>query len=178
MPFDLGGFHWGDDIVFDEATGDIDPDAGYTKSRDVVFERLIKQTLLAKCGYKLREVIIYGFGQGGTVALNVAASIGSESEGLGGVISIGGPLVSNVTITSSKKATTPVLVCKSKVKSAIRDSDEAKLKDAFEHVQVVRWNKTGDGMPANREEMLPIMQFFARKLRNMRGIPGGSVEVA
>jgi hypothetical protein len=33
-------------------------------------------------------------------------------------------------------------------------------------------------MPANRDEMLPIMQFFSRRLRSMKGVPAGVVELS
>ena len=178
MPFELGGYHWGDDIVFDQGTGAIDPDAGYKKATAFILEKLIKQTLISKCGYCFRDIMIYGFAQGGTAALNVAAALSAESQDeLSGVISIGGPLASDARIQSSKKAQTPVLVCKGKTRSAVKDGDEARIKDTFEYVQVVDWKKSGDGMPANREEMLPIMQFFARRLKSVRGVPSGSVEL-
>jgi hypothetical protein len=32
-------------------------------------------------------------------------------------------------------------------------------------------------MPRSREEMLPIMRFFARRLRSRGGVPEGAVEV-
>ncbi len=34
-----------------------------------------------------------------------------------------------------------------------------------------------DSMPRSREEMLPIMRFFARRLRSRGGVPEGAVEV-
>jgi hypothetical protein len=32
-------------------------------------------------------------------------------------------------------------------------------------------------MPKNREEALPMMHFFARRLRSQKGVPEGSVEL-
>ena len=36
VPFDLGGFHWGDDIIFDQRTGQMEYDTGFTKSMKMV----------------------------------------------------------------------------------------------------------------------------------------------
>jgi len=86
LPFDLHGFHWGDDIVFDEGTGEMDVDTGFKKSVDLLVRDVIEKCLCEKCGYTPRDVILFGFGQGGCVALGCAAAMKSE---LGGVVSIG-----------------------------------------------------------------------------------------
>jgi len=176
MPFDIEGAHWGDDIVFDEANGGIDVDTGFKKSTKIVLEDVIAKVLLEKCGYKLREIILFGFGQGGMLAMNVAAELGEQE--LGGVVSIGGALpISAPVLEVNKKSRTPLIVCKGYRNSAIKYEDEGKIKDTFEFVEIKEWSKTGDGMPSNRDEMLPIMQFFARRLRSVRGVPKGSVEL-
>jgi len=176
LPFDLGGFHWGDDIIFDQASGTMDFDTGFTKSTRLIKEEIIKEGLMGKCGYKLREIMLFGYGQGGMAALAVAASLAAEQE-LGGVISIGGTLPSSVSTVSPRKVKTPVLVLGGSSHSLVTSSAVARLKDVFETVEYMAWNKSGDGMPANREEMLPIMQFFARRLRSRHGVPEGSMEV-
>ncbi len=68
---DLGGFHWGDDIIFDSNNGGLDADAGFKQST-VLLKLIVKDVLVAKCGYKPREIIFFGFGQGGMAALNTA----------------------------------------------------------------------------------------------------------
>lgn len=176
LPFDLGGFHWGDDIIFDQASGSMDFDTGFTKSTRLIKEVIIKEGLIGKCGYKLREIILFGYGQGGMAALAVAASLAAEQE-LGGVISIGGTLPSSVSTVMPRKTKTPVLVLGGSSHSLVTSSAVARLEDVFEIVEYKAWNKSGDGMPANREEMLPIMKFFARRLRSRQGVPEGSVEV-
>jgi predicted esterase len=174
LPFDLGGFHWGDDILIDQATGDIDVDAGFKKSVKALVDDLIRNTLIHKCGYKPREILLFGFGQGGYVALNCAVAMGEEE--LGGVVSIGGALPAAVSLPE-KKNRTPVILCKGSRKSAISPEDLDRLKRTFEFLEMKEWSKTGDGMPSNRDEMMPIMQFFARRLKSLRGIPQGSVEI-
>jgi hypothetical protein len=41
-PFDLGGFHWGDDIIFDQASGNMDFDTGF-KSIRIIKEDVIQK---------------------------------------------------------------------------------------------------------------------------------------
>lgn len=175
LPFDLDGFHWGDDMIFDQTTGEMDVDTGFTESTQVILQKVIRDGLIAKCGFTAREIIFFGFAQGGMVALQVAASLDEE---LGGVVSIGGALsLSAPLLPIDKKNRTPVLVCKASSGSQVTDSALKRLKDNFNFVEVKEWQRKGDGMMRNREEMLPIMQFFARRLRSRKGVPEGSVEL-
>ncbi|KAF2665727.1 phospholipase/Carboxylesteras-like protein [Microthyrium microscopicum] len=175
VPFGLSGFHWGDDILVDDATGDMEMDTGFNKSTALIIDDVIQKTLVQKCGYTLRQILIYGFGQGGMLALNVANNLQGE---LAGVISIGSGMPSSkVTEVRTGKCKTPVLLCKASDESAVEVEDEDKLKAEFDFVEIKEWNRVRDGMPRSREEMLPIMQFFARRLQSMRGVPQGSVEL-
>ncbi|KAF2422179.1 phospholipase/Carboxylesterase superfamily protein [Tothia fuscella] len=178
MPFDLGGFHWGDNIMFDQNTEEMEIDTGFKKSTKLVLEDVVRKTLVKKCGYGLREIVLLGFGQGGMVAVNVAAELGLGEE-LGGVVSIGGPLPGNSTLPdrASKKKQTPIVICKGNRMSAINEINAQRLKDTFQFLEVVQWKRPGDGMPATKEEMMPIMQFFARRLRSMKGVPEGSIAI-
>jgi predicted esterase len=162
--------------VFDQASGEMDVDTGFKRSNKLVLEEVIREGLVQKCGYKLREIVLFGFGQGGMVALSAAAELGSEE--LGGVVSIGGVLPEKAPLPEvGKKNRTPILVCKGNRNSAVKEKHVKRLKDTFEFLEVKQWTKTGDGMPSNREEMMPIMQFFARRLRSTKGVPEGSVEI-
>ncbi|KAL1593859.1 hypothetical protein SLS60_010592 [Paraconiothyrium brasiliense] len=174
LPFDLDGFHWGDDMVFDQHTGEMDMDTGFKESTQIL-EKAIKTGLIAKCGYTAREIILFGFAQGGMVALQVAASLDEE---LGGVVSVGGGLSLSAPLNAvGKKNRTPVLVCKASQASKVTDGAIRRLQDTFEFTEVKEWKRNGDGMMRNREEMMPMMQFFARRLRSRRGVPEGSVEL-
>lgn len=172
LPFELGGFHWGDDITFDQASGQMDYDTGFTKAVKIIRQNIIEDGLVKKCGYKPREIMIVGFGQGAMAALATAASMTQE---LGGIVSIGGPLPS--TIKSLKAVKTPVLVLGGSSNTLITRTALDKLKAAFQIVEYQKWNRAGNSMPRNRDEMLPIMRFFARRLRSGAGVPEGSVEV-
>ncbi|KAF2090681.1 phospholipase/Carboxylesteras-like protein [Saccharata proteae CBS 121410] len=176
LPFDLPGFHWGDDIVFDQSSGAMDVDTGFNSSTKMLADDVIRNTLIEKCGFRGREIILFGFAQGAMAALNVAAEMGGEE--LGGVVSVGGALPHSAPLQPiDKKCRTPIIVCRAASNSAVTDSSVARLKDTFEFVEVKDWKRKGDGMPGNRDEMLPIMQFFARRLRSTQGVPKGSVEL-
>ena len=171
IPFDIGGFHWGDDVVFDQGSDSLDPDTGFKKGTEVVLQ--ITRQLQEKCDYTSRDILLFGYGQGGMLALKIA----TESTELGGVISIGGPLPSD-TVLPVPKSKTPIIALGGSSNSTLTDSSITKLKNTFEFVEYKRWRRPGDGAPRNREEMLPIMQFFARRLRSRHGIPDGSIELS
>lgn len=154
----------------------MDVDTGFKAATRLLLDTIIREGLMGKCGYSAREIIIFGFAQGAMVGLQVAAEIGPDE--LGGVISVGGVLPLSTPLTTlNKKNKTPILLCKATKGSAVTDSALSRLKDVFEYVEMKEWKKNGDGMPSNRDEMLPIMQFLARRLRSMRGVPAGSVEL-
>ncbi|KAK4542236.1 hypothetical protein LTR36_006889 [Oleoguttula mirabilis] len=177
---DLGGFHWGDDIIFDSNNAGINSDAGF-KQATAMLKGLVEDDLIGKCGYKAREIVVFGFGQGGMAALNLAVTMQSTKETanseLGGIISIGAPLPGEAPASLDLKSKTPVLVCAGSSDSSVTPSAEDKLKRVFESVEVKRYRRPGDNMPNSRDEMLPIMQFFSRRLRSTKGVPAGSVEI-
>ena len=172
LPFELGGYHWGDDITFDQASGQMDFDAGFTKAVKFIKQDLIEEGLLKKCGYKPRDIMLFGYGQGAMAALATTASMAEE---LGGIVSIGGPLPSSN--ASAKSIKTPVLVLGGSSNTLITRTSLNKLKATFQSVEYQKWNRAGDGMPRNRDEMLPIMRFFARRLKSRAGVPEGSSEI-
>ena len=182
LPFDLGGFHWGDDVSFDSRTGALDMDAGFTRSTVLLANEIIRQILVQKCGYQLREIMILGFGQGGMAGLAAARELGSAvSDGqasgvLSGVISIGAPYALSGTRSGAKNRS-PVLLVAGRDSKVVSDGAVRRTKEVFEFVEVSRYARRGDGMPSNRDEMLPVMQFFARRLRSRQGVPEGSVEI-
>lgn len=96
---------------------------------------------------------------------------------LGGVISIGGPLPDDAPPSHSNKCTTPVLVCAGNDQTSFTPTGEDKLKRSFEYVEVKRYRRPGDSMPSNRDEMMPVMHFFSRRLKSRKGVPEGSVDI-
>ncbi|CZR69681.1 related to Phospholipase/Carboxylesterase superfamily [Phialocephala subalpina] len=164
-------FHWGDDVLVDEARGDIELDAGFSTTQKILAE-IIQDVLIAKCNYPARNILLLGFGQGGMAALNFASSF---SEELGGIVSIGGRLPASS--KSGAKSKTPVLVCGGSRSTQVTKSAIEGLKERFLDVEYVKWDKREDSMMKNREEALPVMKFFARRLRSRAGVPEGAVEV-
>ncbi|KAL3422891.1 phospholipase carboxylesterase superfamily [Phlyctema vagabunda] len=167
-------FHWGDDVLFDERRGEIELDAGFKTSDVVLVESVVTRVLMEKCKYHARNILFFGFGQGGMAALSATCSSPLE---FGGVVSIGGKLPNSSPAAPTDKNKTPVLVLGGSRSTEITRSSIDKLKETFSDAEYVKWSKPVDSMPGNREEMLPIMKFFARRLRSRAGVPEGAVEV-
>ncbi|XDG01987.1 hypothetical protein ABKA04_001602 [Annulohypoxylon sp. FPYF3050] len=173
-------FHWGDDLTISPSTGDLDPDPGFSKAEDLVFGKLIRETLIEKCGWETNDILLFGFGQGGSLALGLSSKIRqgervvdvtegnrATSTAFKGIVTIGGPLPTSMvpTISAREKSRTPVLVCHGTLSEYIDEDAIDLLKKEFADVREVKWNKPDDDMPKNKNEMLPIMQFFAERLR-------------
>ncbi|PNY26029.1 Uncharacterized protein TCAP_04044 [Tolypocladium capitatum] len=163
-------FHWGDDVSLDRRTGDLDPDPGFGRAAGLIMDRLVGEVLLGKCGWELSDVILFGFGQGGSLALGLASALrktpatvsqGRRPEAFKGVVSIGGPLPASMVSTRSArdKSDTSVLVCQ---------LDEDRVGDVereFNDVRAVCWRRRDVAMPRDVEEAFPIIEFFADRLR-------------
>lgn len=178
-------FHWGDDLNLATHTEGLDADPGFSKASDRVLNRLIREILVDKCGWELSDILLFGFRQGGSLALGLASKIrvgprvvelkGHEDgnsvetpESFKGVVSIGGALPASMipSLTGRPKSKTPVLVCHGRMCEAVDDDAVDVLKQEFVDVREVKWNKADSTMPSNRQEMLPIMQFLAERLRS------------
>jgi hypothetical protein len=184
-PDDGGGgsgkhFHWGDDVRLDPSTGDVDEDPGFEKASEVVLGKLIRETIVGKLGWEVDDVLIFGFGQGGSLALGLASRLanarvedvteggGKKKDQFKGVISLGGPLPMSMvsTVSARKKSKTKVLL--------VQVGEEAAefVNKEFMMADVVRWKRRDMDMPRSREEMLPIMGFIARSTMLPAGISG------
>ncbi|KAM0335657.1 hypothetical protein ACHAQA_000706 [Verticillium albo-atrum] len=180
-------FHWGDDIKIDGETGEIDPDPGYEKAEKIVMERLVRETLIEKLGWSLNDIMFFGFGQGGSLALGLASKLrvgpaveevdesGSakkQDAAFKGVLSLGGPVPRSMvpTVSSREKAKTKILVLQ------LEEDDIEHAKEEFENVEAAQWRRKGVSMPREKEEMVPIMKFFADCLNDgITGVGGPSV---
>ncbi|KAK5663000.1 hypothetical protein OQA88_6414 [Cercophora sp. LCS_1] len=184
LPLDSGPthhFHWGDDI---RLSGEgLDPDPGFHKAERLVLGGLVRDVLVQKLGWEVEDVLVFGFGQGGSLALGLAARLAGggrveevkEGEGNGdkgkrfkGVVSVGGGMVASMSggLGGAKKAKTPVLVCHGRDSEVLDEEGVEVVRDMFEDVREVRWKKADDGMPRIREEVVPLMEFFAERLRS------------
>ncbi|KAG2218779.1 hypothetical protein INT45_000316 [Circinella minor] len=94
VPYMDGCYQWYPS--FDFLTGDMltpaNPERlkGLFRTRKLVSELL--EHLITDCGFEASRIFLFGFSQGGTVALDIAL-FGSEIRNLGGVISISGYLL-------------------------------------------------------------------------------------
>ena len=171
-------FHWGDDLAMDPATGEIDDDPGFEAAERLVMGRLVRETLLDRCGWEMSDVILFGFGQGGSLALGLASRLrraprvvdvtgdnaleNVTGKSFKGVVSIGGPLPASMipTASSRAKSDTSVLLCQ-------LDEDKAgAVRQEFSDVRTVRWKRREVAMPQDRDEVFPIMKFFADRLNS------------
>lgn len=190
------GWHWGDDILVDNSTGELGLDTGFNAAAKVigpilkvVLGRENAKSAPASLDFEARDIFLWGFGHGGMVALSLAEQLGE----LGGVVSIGGKIASSKSAMSKAveelseevkgkmekgkdgKTKTPVLLCGGNRKTAVTALVLRDVKERFRMVQYVKWEREGDSMARNREEMLPIMKFLASRLR--MPAPGGMEEV-
>lgn len=181
-------FHWGDDLnMASYSAVGLDADPGFTKATGLVVERLIRETLVDKCGWEFSDILLFGYGQGGSLALGLASKIregpkvqeikddnkpasfdNENSKAFKGVISIGGALPASMipTLSGRSKSKTPVAVCRGKECDDVDDDAIDVLKREFVDVRDIKWKKADSTMPSNRDEMLPIMHFFAERLRS------------
>ncbi|KAG5949628.1 hypothetical protein E4U53_005810 [Claviceps sorghi] len=168
-----GGYHWGDDIQLDSSTGEIDPDPGFARAERLVMEGLVRGVLVGECGWDMGHIMVFGFGQGGSLALGMAAvspqgEAGCEARDVfNGIVSVGGPLPRSMLSgrgrrdgAAPEKSRTHVLLCQ------VGREDEDAVRRQFAHVSVVRWRREGVSMPRDRDDMFPLMKFFAERLRS------------
>lgn len=135
-------------------------------------DTLIRGVLLDKCGWEMSDVMLFGFGQGGSLALGMAAglaadrvvdvSAGDKERAFKGVVSIGGgvPMSMVSTMSARVKSDTYVLVCQ------VDGDVEDQVKSVFVNTQVVRWKRAEVSMPRDRDEVFPLMKFFADRLKS------------
>lgn len=175
-----GGWHWGDDLLMDErGAGGLDADPGFEKACERVMKELVRGVIIEKCGWEMSDVLLFGFGQGGSLALGLASRLRAQprvtevddaelsssprqTHSFKGAVSIGGPLPSSTvpTISSRQKSKTKVFVCQ------LEEENVDGVKAEFEDVRVVQWKRREVAMPRDREEMFPIMKFLADRLNN------------
>lgn len=97
----------------------------------------------------------------------------------GGIVSVGGTIPSSIMPVNLPKNSTPVLLLGGK-KGVFAENDVngvKKVRESFDLVETHVWQKLTDTMPKNRVETLPLMKFFARRLRSLNGVPSGAVEL-
>ena len=180
LPFPVGpGFHWSDDLQVDASSGSMDQDSPLQRSTSMIVS-VITEVLIKKHHFSPPAIHLFGFGQGGSLALSVPLHDHiSGLQSLGGVISMGGSLPLSTDHATKEKSRTPVCLLGGSrgVFARAEQSPVKRLRSLYEFVEYHEWKKADDSMPKNRDEVLPMMQFFARRLRDRRGVPDDFVEV-
>ncbi|CUS09435.1 unnamed protein product [Tuber aestivum] len=175
LPITQEAYHWGDDVIFDNSPGGLDSDAGFTKTRTLL-AGIVDDALVGRCGWRTRGIFFFGYAQGGMAALDfVLSRPGME---FGGVVSVGAGAPAKVEVEEGEKCRTPVLVCAAEEGSVISQAGERRLEELFEDARTVRWKgRKEDGMMQTRGELLPIMEFYGRRLGSVVGVPEDALEL-
>ena len=187
---DVGAFQWypsfddlGEPIVHPN------PEAGVSLLRDVISH------LTSTCSWKTQQIHLFGFAQGGSVAIETSVAIwksrprllpgGEQSEAeaeanatLGSVISIGGPPLLHHAI--STQCPTPLLFLHRTAPSSLAldgaGTQLASLRKLFGKLREVKL-ESGESMPASREEWTPVMEFWSERLGKRKVEDAGLYEV-
>ncbi|KIY69925.1 hypothetical protein CYLTODRAFT_392861 [Cylindrobasidium torrendii FP15055 ss-10] len=144
--------------------GELIPNPNPTPALDVLTVLFAKLT--DDFGWPATRIHFFGFAQGGTVALELALKWhrARPSEPFASVVSVSGPLISFPTL--DKRCSTSVLIMHrpppaepSMPKDAITT-----LSKGFSAVSDKKLSGKRNGMPAAREEWMPIMRFWSTHL--------------
>lgn len=129
--------------------------------------------LVVECRWSPNKIHLFGYGQGGSVALELGLrqwKLRGQESRLGSIVSVAGPLLSYP--TPSSLCPTPVLIFHRPVSETtnLASSDLQAFKKGYEGVQEAR-GADGDGMPRSKGDWEPIMRFWSLNL-SKRSSPG------
>ncbi|KDO24943.1 hypothetical protein SPRG_09587 [Saprolegnia parasitica CBS 223.65] len=165
LPFDLG-YSWYHAL---SDQGDVLPTGVAHAARDQSMAELLPvlhealRVLHTVYGWPYNRVFLFGLAQGAHVALSVATTF---SERLGGVVSLSGGLLSPP--SPAFKQPTPVLLLHSKndplVSSSVFAACQAGCNSALGRVETHVFDVPGPLSLATRDELHPVMAFFAEAL--------------
>lgn len=141
-----------------------------------MLRKLLETLTSNEIGWQLHRIHLFGWGQGGSMALEVARSITHDplSQGqakrLGSVISICGPILpfskSTSTATPGNGQTPVLLFTRLLPQAAAHRRQKEDLQAVFKEVEVVNGDKGkgGEDMPRGRTEWEGIMKFWGNVL--------------
>jgi predicted esterase len=152
----MGGLHWADDH----------PDSNsYHRAVRLILEHVISKVLIKKCNFAPCNIAILGHGQGGTVALAIAAVW--DTTRLGGIITIDGPPPEYITHNQPTRSPTPVLIIGGRL-GAITPQAEQRVNELFLYVDTdlrPRVDGLSVDLLTNSEEIRTAQDFLAHSLR-------------
>lgn len=133
-----------------------------------ILDRLedVLKALTDECQWPADRVHLFGFAQGGSVALEFALKGWKKQKRLASVISIDGPLLSYPTLKPEKRSSCPVLFFHRAAPSSVL----AALQKGFEDVKEIKI--AGEGMPRSKAEWAGVMMFWGRVLSMRQEMEG------
>ncbi|KIK68492.1 hypothetical protein GYMLUDRAFT_35920 [Collybiopsis luxurians FD-317 M1] len=135
--------------------------------------------LTEDCAWPSDRIHLFGFAQGGSVALEFVIKLWrqqleQESSGssLGSIVSVSGPLLSYPTISSLSPTPVIAVYRPPPAEPLLSPGDLTALKKAYSSVKEVKLGTRGPGMPSSKEEWEPIMRFWSERLsrRQVEGL--------
>lgn len=128
--------------------------------------------LMTECAWSPEKIHFFGFGQGGSVALESCLawwtkqlanrSTSASLAALGSVVTVMGPLLSHPTLSLICPTSCLAFNRSNDPTAGISKDDLASLKRGFEKVKEVRFQ--GQSMPRSEAEWTPIMKFWSERL--------------
>lgn len=142
--------------------------------------KLLEALTSTEVGWRLQDIHLFGWGQGGTMALELAAHISASPIGtdnarrFGSVISICAPLLSSTHAATGPTQTPALYFTRALPASAVYQRQATRLKKVFGQVEVVNGEKGkgGEDMPRGRTEWEGIMRFWGSVLAKDEGWKG------
>ncbi|KAI9637618.1 uncharacterized protein MKK02DRAFT_36495 [Dioszegia hungarica] len=145
--------------------------------------QLLETLTSAEIGWDLAQIHLFGWGQGGSMALELALSVGKDGipspagvgdkrKRLGSVTSVCGPLLSFP--ASTLGIATPIAYfTRQSASSAAGQKVRKAIERAFKEVEIVQGQQGGgEAMPRGREEWKGIMMFWGEMLGRDEGWKG------
>ena len=145
-------YHWADQ---DGAINE-----GFLAASWLILSTVIKDTLIAKCHFRPREILILGKTQGGMAALAAAAAWGKIE--LEGVVSLGGPLPAYSQLPDIIKARTPALILGGALGNVTATALQ-QIQDNFTYVDSDLQPRVDDEIP-EAAVIERLRAFFAHRL--------------
>ena len=142
-----------------------------------MLRQLLEALVSKEVGWKLSDIHLFGWGQGGTVTLELASHVSfkplspEQSKRFGSVVSVCAPILSSPSTISQTPALTFTRISPS---SAAYQRQVTNLKKGFKDVEVINGEKGkgGEDMPRGRNEWEGIMRFWGKVLAKDEGWKG------
>lgn len=156
--------------------GELLPNPNPTPALDLLAK--IFDHLTNDCRWPPQKIHIFGFAQGGTVAIEFSLlrwrqqlyeTHNSSVSPLGSVVSVCGPLISYPILESPCPVPLLLFSRPPPTESALSPSDKAAFRKGFGSFREVQMG--GEGMPRSKKEWEHIMRFWSERL-NRRQISG------